>query len=98
MRANFRAVITTLGFRFLTLIFILLLLQRSLSSQNPVPPSLESGESSRSTADQLRGNFFARFFQAYSRELRGKGETGPEPPSRIPPPPLSSPPFPNAYW
>lgn len=48
-------------------------------------------------ADQERDkNFFARLLDAYREELRAVPDSSS--PTRIPPPPLSSPPFPNAYW
>ncbi len=53
------------------------------------PPQLTKTE-------EANKNFFRRFYDAYREELRGIDETSS--PSRIPPPPLDSPPFPNAYW
>jgi hypothetical protein len=50
-------------------------------------PQQNSGES-----------FFQRLFDAYKRDWRGTATSTTEPPRRIPPAPLDSPPFPNSDW
>jgi hypothetical protein len=48
----------------------------------------------------LRANdrFLKRLSQAYAKDWRGAGDSGPEPPRRTLPSPLNSPPFPNSDW
>ena len=46
---------------------------------------------------QARG-FFERLGRAYADDWKGTAATGPQPPSRIPPSPLNSPPFPSSDW
>lgn len=43
-------------------------------------------------------NFFGRFFQAYIDEFKEAPPTEPEPPRRVAPAPLDSPPFPSSEW
>lgn len=102
MRLNFGAMFRSPQFLSLLLIGLSpLLLYQKMLSQNPGSPteSSQKSEKAAGSANQdLRGNFFARFYRAYLQQLRGNNESGPELPTRIPPPPLNSPPFPNAYW
>src|SRR5580704_16407058 len=44
------------------------------------------------------GAFFKRLFRAYSEDWKGTAISGPAPPSRLPPSPINSPPFPNSDW
>ena len=44
------------------------------------------------------GGFFKRLGRAYADDWKGTAATGPQPPSRIPPSPLNSPPFPSSDW
>jgi hypothetical protein len=48
----------------------------------------------------LRPNegFLKRLSQAYVKDWKGTGDSGPEPPRRALPSPLNSPPFPNSDW
>jgi hypothetical protein len=48
--------------------------------------------------DTEQSGFFKRLFEAYRQDWKSSGEDGAEAPRRIPPPPLTSPPFPNADW
>ncbi|HSY11349.1 MAG TPA: outer membrane beta-barrel protein [Verrucomicrobiae bacterium] len=58
----------------------------------------QAADSSSNAAAGLEGkNFFARLAQAYKNDWTGKTPAQPSP-TRIPPAPLDSPPFPNAYW
>jgi len=42
--------------------------------------------------------FLKRLYKAYADDWSGTAASGPEPPSRVPPSPLNSPPFPNSDW
>jgi Putative beta-barrel porin-2, OmpL-like. bbp2/Carboxypeptidase regulatory-like domain len=44
------------------------------------------------------GGLLKRLLHAYSDDWKGTAPSGPEMPSRLPPSPLSSPPFPNSDW
>ncbi len=57
-------------------------LDLTLTLGSPVPPP----------------GFVKRLFQAYSTDWKGASSSGPAPPSRLPPSPLNSPPFPNSDW
>jgi len=46
---------------------------------------------------QPRG-FLKRLYRAYADDWSGTAASGPNPPSRVPPSPLNSPPFPNSDW
>lgn len=48
----------------------------------------------------LRANerFLKRLFEAYARDWSSTANSGPEPPRRVLPSPLNSPPFPNSDW
>ena len=52
--------------------------------------------STKTSTDASSRNFLQRLFDAYRDELRGEDDSPSA--SRIPPSPLTSPPFPNAYW
>jgi len=49
-------------------------------------------------SDPEQSGFFKRLFDAYWQDWKGSSAGGPEAPRRIPPAPLTSPPFPNADW
>lgn len=55
-------------------------------------------ESDAQTSRADDHGFFARLFKFYQDDWNDTAENGPEPRRRIPPPPLDSPPFPNADW
>jgi hypothetical protein len=42
--------------------------------------------------------FLKRLYKAYADDWSGTATSGPEPPRRVPPSPLNSPPFPNSDW
>lgn len=65
--------------------------QTAASSPDGAVVSSEAALSSKSS-------FFKRLYDAYKQELKGEPDNGPEPPRRIPPAPLTSPPFPNSDW
>ena len=44
------------------------------------------------------GRFLTRLLRGYADDWSGAVAGGPEPPSRVPPSPLNSPPFPNSDW
>ncbi len=44
------------------------------------------------------GGLLKRLLRAYSDDWKGPAASGPEAPSRLPPSPLNSPPFPNSDW
>ena len=74
-----------------------LLLSVIAGAQSPDEHAPAAADPPQSTArEEANKNFFRRFYDAYREELRGIDET--PSPSRIPPPPLDAPPFPNAYW
>jgi hypothetical protein len=64
----------------------------------PMPAAIEPPTSTVSTSTTLQGGFFKRFYGAYVQELHETGTNEPEPPRRIPPSPIDSPPFPVADW
>ena len=74
----------------------------SESSQRNTPGSIQaatdSPASTVSTSTTLHGGFFKRFYKAYVQELHETGSNEPEPPRRIPPSPLDSPPYPWTDW
>src|SRR5580704_4316774 len=67
-------------------------------SLTPKGPSDGAKTETPEAADPEQGNFFKRLFDAYWQDWKGSGDGGPDAPRRIPPSPLSSPPFPNADW
>lgn len=59
----------------------------------------QGGDSSREDPQQNSGeSFFQRLFDAYKRDWRGTATSTTEPPRRIPPSAVDSPPFPNSDW
>ncbi len=71
------------------------LLQGQTASNGTAP--LADPDVTQSVDAQTKG-FFGRFLHAYQQDWNGTGEEGPEPPRRILPSPLTSPPFPSADW
>jgi hypothetical protein len=65
--------------------------QDSSGMDDTTDPNVES------RANSAGKGFWTRFFDAYRQDWSGKNEDSPAP-RRIPPAPLSSPPFPNADW
>ena len=59
-------------------------------------PSVAVTQSSQSAARSQ--GFFKRWFNAYVSDWKGTDADSAEPPRRIPPAPLTSPPFPSADW
>jgi len=45
-----------------------------------------------------QGGLLKRLLRAYSDDWKGTSASGPEPPRRLPPSPVNSPPFPNSDW
>jgi hypothetical protein len=52
----------------------------------------------KQSTDSKTKNIFGRFIQAYRQDQSGQNDNEPEAPRRIPPAPLTSPPFPSADW
>jgi hypothetical protein len=76
-------------------------LEESDSTQRSVPEpaqEIHSPTSAVPASARLQGGFLKRFYKTYAQELHETGTNEPEPPRRIPPSPLDSPPFPSAEW
>ena len=76
-------------------------LEESDSTQRSVPEpaqEIHSPTSAVPASARLQGGFLKRFYKTYAQELHETGTNEPEPPRRIPPSPLDSPPFPSADW
>jgi hypothetical protein len=88
------------GLIAVTFFFVSLLSAVLASGQDA--PSLPQSQTDSSQSEQISNQdtpgFINRLIKFYRDDWSGKGENGPEPPRRIPPPPLDSPPFPNADW
>ena len=67
------------------------------TASDPQPPTVPFVNTS-SSSTTLQGGLLKRLYGAYVQELREDGTNEPEAPRRIPPAPLSSPPFPVADW
>jgi hypothetical protein len=68
------------------------------ASASDTPLVTDPPASAPSPSTTLQGGFFKRLYGAYVQELHEDGANEPEAPRRIPPAPLSSPPFPTADW
>jgi len=82
--------------RYLLAIAVLLTFSMPLAAQSDAGNQETSPDSSAIEPSASEG-FLGRFIQAYRQDWNGTGD-GSESPRRIPPPPLTSPPFPSADW
>ena len=60
--------------------------------------SAQAGDAAATPAQTLQGNFFQRFFGAYKEDWTGTTPSGPTPPRRGLPVPVTNPPFPFSDW
>src|ERR1700736_5560855 len=60
--------------------------------------TVEQPSFDNSLSNKLKGNFLKRLIEFYKQDWKGHAQGGSEPPRRIPPAPLDSPPFPSADW
>jgi hypothetical protein len=72
--------------------------QSSSSAQPAAAPTQSSDAAAVAPAQTLQGNFFQRFFGAYKQDWTGTTPSGPTPPRRGFPSPVTNPPFPFSDW
>ena len=70
----------------------------STSSDTATETAVNSGDAIPGDSSETSSSFFRRLAETYRKDWAGESSETPAPASRIAPPPLDSPPFPNSYW
>ena len=68
------------------------------SSETESQTATDSSDATSNENLETPSSFFHRLAETYRKDWAGESGESPVPASRIAPPPLDSPPFPNSYW